>query len=117
MTNHFEKLEVWKRSSQLAHDTYIALKDSPDYVYRDQMIRSSLSIPSNIAEGSDRGTPKEFIRFLNIAMGSSAELRTQSYIAGKIGILSRDKAQEIVAETKEVSSMMHGLIRSLKSSL
>lgn len=112
--NHFEKLEVWKRSCQLAHDTYIALKSSQEYAYRDQMIRSSLSVPSNIAEGADRGSPKEFIRFLNIAMGSSAELRTQAYIAGKLGIISTKETQQIVSETKEISAMIAGLIRSIQ---
>ena len=117
MTNHFEKLEVWKRACQLAHDTYTFFQESRDYAYRDQMIRSSLSIPSNIAEGSDRGTPKEFIRFLNIAMGSSAELRTQAYIAGKLEIISKEQTQQIVTETREISAMMQGLVRSIKATL
>ena len=117
MTNHFEKLDVWKRSCQLAHDTYLAFRESRDFAYRDQMIRSSLSIPSNIAEGADRGTPKEFIRFLNIAAGSSAELRTQAYIAGKLEIISKDQTQLIVSETKEISAMIQGLIRSIKTTM
>ncbi|MBT8037225.1 MAG: four helix bundle protein [Verrucomicrobiae bacterium] len=117
MTNNFEKLEVWKRGCQLARDTYVAFQESRDFAYRDQMIRSSLSIPSNIAEGSDRGSPKEFIRFLNIASGSSAELRTQAYIAGKLGILSKKQTQQLVTETKEISAMIQGLIRSIKATL
>ena len=117
MTNHFEKLDVWKRGCQLAHDTYITFQESRDFAYRDQMIRSSLSIPSNIAEGSDRGSPKEFIRFLNIAMGSSAELRTQAYIAGKLEIISKEQTQHIVSETREISAMTQGLIRSLKATI
>ncbi|MBT8043485.1 MAG: four helix bundle protein, partial [Verrucomicrobiae bacterium] len=85
----------------MAHDTYLAFQESRDYGYRDQMIRSSLSIPSNIVEGSDRGTAKEFIRFLSIASRSSAELRTQAYIAGKLGIITKEQAQTIVTETKQ----------------
>lgn len=117
MTNHFEKLDVWKRGCQLAHDTYVILRGSSDFAYRDQMIRSSLSIPSNIAEGSDRGSLKEFIRFLNIARGSSAELRTQAYIAGKLEIISKEQTQQIVTETQEISAMIQGLIRSLKTTV
>jgi four helix bundle protein len=117
MTNHFEKLDVWKRGCQLAQDTYIVFQESRDYSYRDQMVRSSLSIPSNIAEGSDRGTPKEFIRFLNIASGSSAELRTQAYIAGKLEIISKEQTQQIVAKSREISAMIQGLIRSIKATL
>ncbi|BDS06773.1 four helix bundle protein [Oceaniferula spumae] len=106
MTNHFEKLDVWKRACQLSHDTYLAFKNSKDYAFRDQMIRSSLSIPSNIAEGADRGSPKEFIRFLHIASGSSAELRTQAYIAGKLGLISKETTASIVTETQEISAMI-----------
>ena len=117
MIHHFEKLEVWKRACQLAHDTYQIFRESRDYAYRDQMVRSSLSIPSNIAEGSERGAPKEFVRFLNIAMGSSAELRTQAYIAGKLGIITREETTQIVAETKEISAMIQGLVRSVKATM
>lgn len=117
MINHFEKLEVWKRACQLAFDTYKAFQESRDYAFRDQMIRSSLSIPSNIAEGSDRGSPKEFIRFLNIAMGSSAELRTQAYIAGKLEVIPNETTQFIVKETQEISAMIQGLKRSIKSNM
>ena len=83
----FEELEVWKRACNLAVEVYFTFKDSKEYGLKDQMNRAAVSIPSNIAEGSERNTNPDFIRFLHIAKGSSAELRTQLYIAEKIGIL------------------------------
>jgi four helix bundle protein len=74
----FEELEVWKRACRLAVDTSLLLKDSKVFYIRDQMQRAALSVPSNIAEGSERDSKQDFIRFLRIAKGSAAELRTQS---------------------------------------
>ena len=73
----FEELEVWKRGCRLAVEVHRALADSKEYALRDQMIRASISIPSNIAEGHERDSKLDFIRFLRIAKGSAAELRTQ----------------------------------------
>jgi len=72
----FEDLEVWKRSARLAVKTHDVLGDCRDYGLKDQMTRAAVSISSNIAEGAERDSRSEFIRFLHIAKGSSAELRT-----------------------------------------
>ncbi len=87
MYQSFEELDVWKRACQLAVSIYEILRDSRQFALRDQMQRAAVSIPSNIAEGSERGG-KDFERFLRIALGSAAELRTQIYIAKRIGILT-----------------------------
>jgi len=78
MSASFEDLEVWKKSSRLAVKLYKLLKDCRDYGLKDQMLRSSVSIPSNIAEGSERNSIPDFQRFLNIAKGSVAELTENS---------------------------------------
>jgi len=72
--NSFEDLEVWKRACQLAVRMYDALKDCRDYGLRDQMTRAAVSIPSNVAEGAERDSKAEYMRFLHIAKGSAAEL-------------------------------------------
>ena len=77
------------------------------------MQRAAISIPSNIAEGSERDSKQDFIRFLRIAKGSAAELRTQIYIALKLELLTKDESDNFVNETKEISAMLQGLIRSL----
>ena len=111
----FEKLEVWQRACRLAVEVCQLMKDSKDYVLKDQMSRSAISIASNVAEGAERGSKAEFIRYLNIAKGSAAELRTQVYIAVKIGtIIQKGKVQELLAELKELSKMLHGLVKSQK---
>lgn len=73
----FEELEVWKRSCRLAVRVYELLRECRDYGLRDQMSRAAVSIASNIAEGAERDSRAEFARFLHIAKGSAAELRTQ----------------------------------------
>ena len=110
----FEELEVWKRSCQLAVRLYEALRETRDSALRDQMQRAVVSIPSNIAEGAERGG-KDFVRYLRVARGSAAELRTQCYIASKIGVLPADQAHDLAAELKEISKMPTGLARSLKT--
>ena len=109
----FEELEVWKRSCRLAVGMMRALSRSKQYSLRDQMQRAAVSIPSNIAEGTERDSRQDFIRFLRIAKGSAAELRTQCYIAAKLELLSRRETSEFVEETKEISAMLQGLVRSL----
>lgn len=79
MYQSFEKLEVWKRACQLAVRVYELLQECREYGLRDQMQRAAVSIASNIAEGAERGG-RDFARFLTIARGSAAELRTQCYI-------------------------------------
>jgi four helix bundle protein len=110
MFHSFEELDVWKRSCNLAVRIYVLLKDCRDYGLRDQMPRAAVSIPSNIAEGCERGG-KDFCRFLAIARGSAAELRTQVYIATKVGLLGKDAMMEIVPELKRISKMLTGLAK------
>ena len=74
--NVFEDLEVWKKSCRLTVAVYESLKNCNDRCFKDQMTRAALSIPSNIAEGAERRSKKEFVNFLSIAKGSAAELRT-----------------------------------------
>ncbi len=80
------------------------------------MIRAAISIPSNIAEGHERDSKGDFIRFLRIAKGSAAELRTQCYLALKLEVVSKLEADRFLQECRELSAMLQGLIRSLEPS-
>ena len=117
MIKTFEDLDVWKRSCQLAVDVYSSLHDSRDFGLKDQMQRAAVSVASNIAEGSDRGSTAEFIRFLRYSKASCAELRTQLYIAQRIRQTTNQpqlpQGSEIIQETKELSAMIQSLINSL----
>ena len=113
----FEDLEVWKRSSTLSSELYKHFSDLRDFGFRDQITRSGLSISSNIAEGMDRTSIKEKIRFLDIAKGSTAELRSQTYIGIEIGYIDNITGQKWVSETQEISAMLVGLMRTLRKTL
>ena len=95
---------------------YELLKDCRDYGLKDQMLRSAVSIPSNIAEGRERNSVPEFQRFLNIAKGSAAELRTQVYISREVKILNNKSANELIKELKAISKMLQALHKSLNKS-
>lgn len=111
----FEKLDVWKRSCRLSVNVYGALHSCRDYGIRDQITRSALSAPSNIAEGYERDSGKEYMRFLRIAKGSCGELRTQLYIAREIGVLEAQQARDFISEAVEISKMQRGLIKKLEA--
>jgi four helix bundle protein len=111
--NSFEDLQVWKRSCRLSVDLIKILKGNKDFYLKNQMLDAVISIPSNIAEGSERGTKPEFKRFLRIAKGSAAELRTQMYIAQKVEVIDVDVSKKAIEEVKEISCMLQGLIDSL----
>ena len=113
----FEDLEAWKRSAKLSADIYRMFNELKDYAYKDQITRSGLSIPSNIAEGIERSSDKETLKFISYAKGSCGELRTQVYIGMKIGCLSKDKGNQWIMETKEISAMIAGLMNSIKKSV
>lgn len=103
-----------ERACRLAIAVSLALRESRHYALRDQMQRAAISIPSNIAEGSERDSRQDFIRFLRIAKGSAAELRTQAYIAKKLDLITKPSADQIIQETKDLSAMLQGLIRSFE---
>ena len=110
-----ENLDVWKRSCRLSVELYKLLSDCRDFGFRDQVTRSALTVPSNIAEGYERDSAREFSRFLKIANGSCGELRTQLYIGTEAGFIERVKVMEFIQETAEIARMIQGLIRRYES--
>lgn len=111
----FEELVVWKDACDLAVTVYEMLGDCRDFGLKNQMTRSAVSIASNIAEGAERNSNPDFARFLHIAKGSAAELRTQAIIATRVGILSSTQADTIIEATKKLGAQLQSLARSLKT--
>ena len=109
-----KNLDIWNRSSKICSDIYIYFKDSKDYGFKDQITRSSLSIPSNIAEGLEKISDKETIKFLDIARGSLAEIQTQIYIGMKIEYIKKDVGNSWIQEYEELSKMITSLIGKIK---
>jgi four helix bundle protein len=114
--HRFEELEVWKRGSRLAVSILELVDGIKLYALRDQMARCCISVPSNIAEGAERESDREFRRFLAIAKGSAGELRTQLYIGVKAGIFSPEATNPLIQEAKEISSMIEGLRKRIGGS-
>jgi four helix bundle protein len=93
MFKRIEDIEVWKRGCRLAVEVYRitgAGKFEKDWGLRDQIRKAAVSVPSNVAEGFERQSLREFRRFLLIAKGSCGELRTQMYIAQSLGYVDKE---------------------------
>jgi four helix bundle protein len=113
----FEQLDVWKRASRLSCEIYKATEKVQNWGFKDQITRSGLSVPSNIAEGEERETPKEKIRFLYYAKGSLGELVTQLYIGIEIGYLDKQSSMEMIKEAKELAKILGALIKNKESQI
>jgi len=105
----FEDLKIWQEGVEIAIEIYSLFKAVRDFGFRDQIQRSAISIPSNISEGFDRQSNNEFIRFLKIAKGSCAELRTQLLIAIKIALI-KEENETLIERTKNLSAMIQKMI-------
>ncbi len=110
----FEDLDVWKRSVKLSADLYRFFEDLRNYGFRDQITNAGLSVASNIGEGMERETKADKARILGIAKGSCGELRTQVYIGMEVGYIEGAVGRRWIEETREISAMLVGLIRSLR---
>lgn len=112
----YRELEVWKQSMDFVLDVYRELKTFPveeRYGICDQIRRAAVSIPSNIAEGFGRDTPKEFSHFLSIARGSLYELSTQLEIANRLGYLQPNSG--LYPQAEAIGKMLNSLRSRLKA--
>ena len=115
--HNFKDLKVWRKSIDLAVEVYKAtslLPDDEKYGLISQMKRCSVSISSNIAEGSGRGSSAQFKYFLNISQGSAFELETQLIISNKLELLDDELAENLIDKTMEIQKMIYALDKSIK---
>lgn len=115
MNTHYD-LDVWKNSIDLVTTIYKATESYPKYeLYGlvNQIRRCAVSVPSNIAEGAARISPKEFSHFLSIALGSLSELETQLIISNKLGYLTMGKFEPLLNELIIIRKMAIGLKKSI----
>ncbi|ABI72660.1 four helix bundle protein [Shewanella frigidimarina] len=113
----FELLDVWKRASRLSCEIYKLADKVNNWGFKDQITRSGLSVPSNIAEGEERDTTKEKIRFLYYAKGSLGELVTQLYIGVEAGFLDKKASLILVNEAKELAKIIGTMIKNKQSKI
>jgi four helix bundle protein len=114
----FRQLKVWEKSHQLALAVYKATKEFPKeelYGLTSQIRRSSMSIPTNIAEGCGRFTDADFARFLQIAMGSASETEYQLILAHDLGFLPNDPYEKLHNDIEEVKRMLASLLKTLRA--
>ncbi|PIR34383.1 MAG: hypothetical protein COV36_00970 [Alphaproteobacteria bacterium CG11_big_fil_rev_8_21_14_0_20_44_7] len=119
MTGNYENLLVWQKSIDLSVKIFERTKNFPKeeiYGLVSQIRRCSFSIPSNIAEGSQRNSDKEFARFVSIALGSNAELKTQIIISFKTKIMSESEFNYLLKDIDEVAKMLSALRKKLIAS-
>ena len=113
-TSDFRDLEAWKKARAMAILVYEMTDKAPlakDFGLRGQMRRAAVSVCSNIAEGNERNTDRDTVRFLYMAKGSAAELIAQAEIALGVGHLDQNHARRLTDASEEVSKMLGGLIK------
>lgn len=113
--HNFREMNIWKNAMKIVKTTYIISAELPvdeKFGLKSQVQRCSVSIPSNIAEGSGRTTDKDFINFLNTSLSSSYELETQLILVYE---LYNIKTEEIIKDINELQRMIIGFKRSLSS--
>ncbi len=111
--NKFEDIIAWQKSQEIAFSIYKEFSNLKDFGFKDQICRAAISISNNIAEGFDRSSNKEFVRFLFISAGSCSELRSMLYLANKLEYINEEKKLNLIDKSEEISKIIKGLIKSL----
>ncbi len=115
--HQFKELLIWKKSRQFCSEIYSITSSFPSdekFGITNQLRRASVSIPSNIAEGSSRNSNKDFSRFLEIAIGSAYEIETQLLIASDLGFIKSDKLEPLIIQLEEIIKMISKFRSTLK---
>jgi four helix bundle protein len=113
----YRDLKVWQKAMDLLVDVYAITETFPkseQYGLVSQIRRASVSIPSNLAEGSSRRSTAEFLRYINIASGSLAELETQLIASQKLQFITEEHLNPLMVRVDEISRMLQGLYDSLQ---
>ena len=116
----FEDIEAWKEARKLVNMIYgisDKQKFSRDFGLKNQIRSASVSVMSNIAEGFDRGTNKEFIQFLIVGRASASEVKSQLYVALDRKYITSDRFHEIYDQISKLISLIDGFVRYLKTNL
>lgn len=115
---NFKELRIWQKGMDIAVNCFKIVKDFPQqerFGLALQITKSGVSIPSNIAEGSNRSSQKDYSRFVEVSFGSAYELETQLLIAQKTGFGDQPLIQETLAELSDEEKMLLGFLRKLDS--
>ena len=111
-----ENLKIWSKAIELVKKVYLLISELPKdekYGLVSQIKRSSVSIPSNIAEGAGRNSNKEFKHFLSITNGSAYELQTQLILTIELKLLTKEKVQPLIDNCIELQKMNYSFQQKL----
>jgi four helix bundle protein len=111
-------LLVWQKGIEVVEQIYNISSDgklNTDFALRDQLRRAAISIPTNIAEGFERSSRKEYVNFLNFAKGSAGEIRSLLYLASELGYLEKSRHDEMRNAVLELSRYLFNHIKSLRA--
>lgn len=108
----FEDLEVWKDAVELAAAVFACFRNCSDRDFKNQIQRAAVSVSSNIAEGYERGSDPDFVRFLFIAKASCGEVRSQAHVAQRVALLPAEACSALVARASVLSRRLHKLIQA-----
>jgi four helix bundle protein len=111
----FEDMKVWQDAQALACEVYKDFQNSKDFYFKDQITRAAVSISNNIAEGAERSTSTEFSRFLDIAKGSTGEVRSMYRLAQRLNLLSLETVEHRSALCVEISKQLAGFAKYLRA--
>jgi four helix bundle protein len=120
MDSRFENLEVWKKAHQFTLIVYkLTRKFPPEEKYSlcDQLKRSAASVPTNIVEGNERNSKKEFIQFLYTSKGSLAESKYHILLSKDLGYINEEEYLQLIELANEIGKMLNGLISYLRSKI
>ena len=109
----FEDLLVWQKAIELTVELYACLEKVNDFGFKNQIQRASLSISNNLAEGFERGSDRDFKRFLFIAQGSCSEVKSMLYVGVRLKYIRTDSYIELNQRVVEIGKMLFGLSNSL----
>lgn len=112
----FEEMEVWQDGQDLAVNVYKDFANCRDFTFVDQIKRAAVSISNNIAEGAERSTKPEFARFLDIAKGSSGEVRSMYQLAKRLKFINETQALQRCEQCKSISRQLGGFAKHLRKS-
>jgi four helix bundle protein len=107
---NFQDIIAWQKAQDLAVDIYQEFGKLKDYGFKDQICRAVVSISSNIAEGFDRSTDKEFKNFLLYSRGSCAEVKSLLKLAPRLKLCGQEKAENLYLKAEEIGKILGGLI-------
>lgn len=111
-----EELRIWNDARKFVVDIYQFMKENRDFGFKDQIQRAAVSIMNNVAEGSEYQSDATFVRYLNIAKGSCAEVKSMLYLCEDLGYCYKEDRERLQAQLLSITSGIYKMIQYLSNS-